>query len=153
MIIIVMVYDSMIPIEIFCKVVETVSHAFGGLTQLGTAMMDNGSATNVIYLDSCKVFDTVPHSTLVYRQERHRLDERINSEERNCLNEWIVSSSTKELRVLNISQKYALAGQKANHSLGCIKRGVSSRTREVVIPLCSILVRSHLEYCAQAWDS
>jgi len=63
----------------------------------------------------------------------------------------------KDLGVLvdekpDISQQCALIAQKANHVLGCIKTSVASRSREVILGLCSALVRPHLDTCIQLWS-
>ena len=35
--------------------------------------------------------------------------------------------------------------------LGYIKSSMASREREEIVPLCSVLMRSHLKYHVQAW--
>jgi len=73
--------------------------------------------------------------------------------------EWMKSSpEEKDLRVLvdeklNMSQQCVLAAQKANCILGCITNSLASRARAGLLPLCSALMRPHLESCIQLWSS
>ncbi|PKU37609.1 reverse hypothetical protein [Limosa lapponica baueri] len=72
--------------------------------------------------------------------------------------EWIKSSpEEKDLGVLvdeklNMRWQCVLTVHKVNNILGYVKSSVASRSREVILPLYSALVRPLLEYCVQLWS-
>lgn len=52
---------------------------------------------------------------------------------------------------LNTSEWCAAVPKKANVMLGCINKGFTVGDKEVISPLCLVLVRPHLKHCVQFW--
>ncbi|KAJ7414629.1 hypothetical protein BTVI_40643 [Pitangus sulphuratus] len=111
--------------------------------------MDNGSECTL-----SKFADDTKLCVVVHMLEgRDAIQRDLDSLER-LDGEGIESSPAEDLGVmvdekLNMSCQCVLTPQKANTILGCIKRSMASRLKEVILCLYSALERPHLDYYIQ----
>jgi len=61
--------------------------------------------------------------------------------------DWGVLVSSR----LNRNQQRALAAQRANHTLGCIKHSTTELSGGAIVPSNSVLGQLHMEHCVQLW--
>ena len=52
---------------------------------------------------------------------------------------------------MKVSEQYGIAAAEGNQILGLIRRNIVYKEKELMIPLYKTIVRTHLEYCLQAW--
>ncbi len=87
-----------------------------------------------------------------WEQENLKYDYEMNSEKLesvHCVKDLGVTITSN----LKFSQQCKKAAGKANRMLGFIKRNLSFKNKDIILPLYSSLVRRHLEYRVQFWSS
>ena len=52
---------------------------------------------------------------------------------------------------MKVSEHCRIAASKGNHILWLIRRTITYKDKQLIVPLYKAIVRPHLEYCMQAW--
>ena len=53
---------------------------------------------------------------------------------------------------MKVSEQVIIAASKGNQVLGMIRRNITYKGKNLIVPLNKAIVRPHLEYCIQAWS-
>ena len=53
--------------------------------------------------------------------------------------------------IMKVSEQCRIAASKGNQILGLIRRTITYKEKQLIVPLYKAIVRPHLEYCIQAW--
>ena len=53
---------------------------------------------------------------------------------------------------MKVSAQCRIAASKGNQVLGMIRRNITYKEKNLIVPLYKAIVRAHLEYCIQAWS-
>ena len=59
----------------------------------------------------------------------------------------IFSADTK------VSEQCGIAASKGNQNVGLIRKTITYKEKQIIVPLCKAIVRPRLIYCIQAWRS
>ena len=143
--------------------------------------LEDGVASNILkFADDTKIFRRVQtrQECRTLQDDLNRLDQwsakwqmlfnqskckclhigRANGKEPYEMHNTVLlkTSKEKDLGVTisadwKVSEQCGIAARKGNQLLGMIKRNITYREKNLIIPLYKSIVRPHLEYCIQAW--
>ena len=54
---------------------------------------------------------------------------------------------------MKVSEQCRIAASKGNQVLGMIRRNITDKKKNWIVPPYKAIVRPHFEYCIQAWNS
>ena len=128
-------------------------------------MEDDISSKVLTFADDTKVFRKITNDTdkqslqddldkLVKWSEKWQM--LFNFGKCKCIHIGHGNTQEKDLGVtfsadMKVSEQCGIAASKGNQILGLIRRTITYKEKQLVVPLYKAIVRPHLEYCIQAW--